>query len=52
MGIIGKSGECGGNSREIQGKLGENWGIVFPNGETEVPGGEINFPHIGDKGAK
>ena len=42
VGIIGKSGKCGG-------KLGENWGM---NCETEFPDGKIDSPHSGEKGGK
>ena len=33
----------------IIGKLGENRGLCFPNGEIEFPDREINFPHITEK---
>ena len=48
-GIIGKLGEFGGNSGKNWGEIGK---LCFPNGETEFPDEQINFPHIGENEGK
>ena len=58
-----ESGGISRNHREIWGILGKiqgefrgNWGkigeLCFPNRKTEFPGGEIDFPNVGEKGGE